>query len=278
MVTLKKFAGDNAHRIWEGKHLTDSVSKITRLSGFSNFGNKDINTFEADDIYNFLDQLKDEGLADATLNRYTAAISSLFKFAVEKRVVKHVPKVRWKKAKSSRPRYFTTQEVDALVEHFRSSKHPWMADFCLLAVNTGMRLGEILAINNDSSKTYGEISKCCKFITLHDTKNGEERLVPLNKDAQRALQNLNNMPHYYHSHRKFYDAWADAKDELARHDKNFVFHVLRHTCATRLAMEFNVEPITLGKILGHRSMATTAKYVHAQPNSIAAVMANLEKR
>ena len=275
-ITIKQFAEDNAHRIWEGKHKSDSLAKITRLSGFSDFNKKPLDSYNPADIYAFMDSLSEQGLSDSTINRYLACISSVFKLAVDNEVVTHVPKVRWKKVKQSRPRYFTKEEVAALVNHFKQSKQPWMADFVELAVNTGMRLGEILGINNPKSKTTGTISKCYKYVTLSNTKNGEERLVPLNSNAKRALQNLNNMPFYFHSHRKFYDAWAEAKDELARHDEHFVFHVLRHTCATRLAMEFNVEPITLGTILGHRSMQTTKKYVHAQPDSISAVMAKLE--
>ena len=276
MYTLKSFADQNGHRMWADTHLINSLRMIKKASKFRDFATRPITDYKPADIYAFMDSLHDEGLKDGTLNRYLSAISSVFKLAVENEVVTHAPKVRWKKQSKSRPRYYTAKEVRSLVDFFKTSRHPWMADFVVIAVNTGMRLGEIVGINNPDAKTHGKPSDCNSYITLSNTKNGDERLVPLNKDAQWALENLDWAPCAFYTERTFYDTWAAARDELARHDEFFVFHVLRHTCATRLAMEFNVEPLTIGKILGHRSIQTTQKYVHTQPERIKAVMQKLQ--
>ncbi len=276
MNTLLSFAEATAHRLWHGKHLRDSQYMIQRLSNFNGNATKALDSFKAADIYAFVDHLKDQGLTDSTVNRYLACFSCLFGLAVEYELMTQAPKVRWKKVRNSRPRFFTGKEIEDLLAFLTASKNPWMAQLVILGLNTGMRLGEILSINQLGGKTYGAVSECGRFIYLSDTKTGEDRTVPLNQAAREALAALNMRPSEKYTHRRFYDTWNEARDELARGDKHYVFHVLRHTCATRLAMEFNIDSITLGKILGHRSQATTAKYVHAKPESLAAIMTKLE--
>lgn len=274
-MNLHDFTLEHGHRIWDGRHLKDSQYKVLRFCGFKDYAKKAMADFKPSDIYSFLDHLKAEGLSDATCNRYTAAISSILKHAQREELIDNVPQVIWKKAKSTRPRFFTEQEIEQSLAFFESCDHPWMADLFTLGINTGMRLGEILGINNPDSKTKGTISQCGRFVTLANTKNGSERVVPLNAAAKTALRNLDNYPASFYSHRKFYDTWEACRDEVAKNDKDFVFHVCRHTCATRLAMEFGTDSITLGKILGHRSMQTTAKYVHTKPDSIMSIMEQL---
>lgn len=98
--------------------------------------------------------------------------------------------MKFLKVRSSRPRFFTDKEIDDLVNFLDNSSQPWMSHFVVLGVNTGMRLGEILGINNAQSKTQGVISRCGTYVTLSDTKNGDQRIVPLNHAARKALAAL----------------------------------------------------------------------------------------
>jgi len=278
METLTTFMDANAHRLWHDKHLRDCQFMIQRLANFQDNQDKPLGEFTVKDILVFTDHLALVGLCDNTVNRYLACFSCLFNLAVEHEIIERKPRMKFHKVKSSRPRFFSDKEIIDLVNYLDHSNQPWMSHFVTLGVNTGMRLGEILGINNATSKTQGYVSDCGTYITLMDTKNGDQRLVPLNREARSALASLDMRPAGPYTHRKFYDTWAEARDALARNDKHFVFHVLRHTCATRLAMEHNVDSITLGKILGHRSIATTQKYVHTKPDALSAIMRKLETR
>lgn len=278
-LTLDTFFDKYGKRLWQDKYLKDCNFMVNRLSNFSNNRTRAIGSYIDDDLYDFMDHLKEEGLSDSTVNRYLAAYSRLFKKAVNKKLMDYAPQVEWKTVESGRPRFYSDQEVDDLIEFFLDSDHPWMADFVVVAVNTGMRLGEILSINNPKpKKTIGTISPCGNFIELTNTKNGSERTVPMNASAREALRNLDNCPSNVWTNRKFYDTWALAKQCLAPYDEHFVFHVLRHTCATRLAMEFNVDTLIVGTILGHKSIATTKKYVHAKKDNLAIIMKKLDER
>ena len=147
---------------------------------------------------------------------------------------------------------------------FKTSDYPELWDFAYLSLNTGMRLGEILKM------TPKMISPCGRFITLTGAicKNGSGRLIPLSEATRRTLIGLSDQPSKHYHHRPFYKVWSAARDTIAKDDKHFVFHVCRHTAATRMANEFKINTSIIGKILGHRTEKTTNKYIHAQQDTL----------
>jgi integrase/recombinase XerD len=52
-------------------------------------------------------------------------------------------------------------------------------------------------------------------------------------------------------------------------------HILRHTFATRALRQGQVDLATLSKILGHESLATTARYLHPDNEQVAAMIEDL---
>ena len=63
----------------------------------------------------------------------------------------------------------------------------------------------------------------------------------------------------------FYAAWKCLRRDVLGCDNRFVFHSLRHTFATRLANEFRLNNTVNTKIMGHRRLVTTTKYVNLMP-------------
>lgn len=57
--------------------------------------------------------------------------------------------------------------------------------------------------------------------------------------------------------------------------KDFRFHDLRHTAATRMA-DTGADAFTLAKILGHSSIQMTARYIHATDSAIRRAVENLD--
>lgn len=275
-MTILDFAKKNGHRIWVGQHYKNCMSQLTRMNGFEDFSVRSMGDIKPANIYDFIDYLSEQGLCEKTINRYLSSVSAILKLATDMEYIDHVPKVKWFKEDSGRPRYFSKYEVAQLVDFFISTGELWINDYNMLSLNSGMRLGEIKGINNMSAKTTGEISGCGNFVHLVNTKNGDERLVPLNKHAKKALRNLDYRPIKFFKHRKFYDLWVDARKAIAPNDENFVFHVNRHTCATRLAMEFNTPTTVLCSIMGWKNPKIAMNYVHQDANSIASVMSKLE--
>jgi len=277
-MTLEDFIRLHSHRIWTDRTLKDNLKKLEKVCRYSGYGKRDISTFTASDVYLYLDTLLADGRAPATVNRYTAALSSIFKLAKDMRLIEHAPKVSWQDEGDGRPRYMTKDEMEKLNDWFsRDFYRPWMLHFVTLAVHTGMRLGEIRKVTPSMIKRHPQQApeSSQEWVHLEKTKNGDERWVPLNEKARAALAALGDQPENHYKHRSFYNGWDAARRHIAPNDETFVFHSLRHTCATNLANDLNVNTILIGKILGHRSESTTKKYVHEKPEALADIASAL---
>ena len=137
---------------------------------------------------------------------------------------------------------------------------PAVAAVRLLAL-TGCRRGEILNLGwDDVDRTAGDLR-------LRDAKAGP-RMVPLTKpvlgvlDAiprsednpwviagQRPGKRLTGLHHY----------WRPIRERAGLHDVRI--HDLRHSYASR-ALALGESLYTIGKLLGHTSVATSARYAH----------------
>jgi integrase len=54
-----------------------------------------------------------------------------------------------------------------------------------------------------------------------------------------------------------------------------VFHCTRHTAATVMANEMNINHLLIGAMLGHKDPSSTMKYVHAKPETMGDIAAQL---
>ena len=126
-----------------------------------------------------------------------------------------------------------------------------------------MRHGEIRKL------IFGEARVNEDWIYLPITKNGDERYVPVDGKTLEAAKKLQCRA--YTQRRRFYNVWTKARDAIARGDKDFVFHACRHTCATTLANDLELNTVLIAKMLGHRSPLTTAKYIHGKSDHLMSV-------
>ncbi len=117
-------------------------------------------------------------LKPATLNRYRALLSLVYRLGMQNGKVKLNPArlVRQRKENNGRIRFLSTEEEQALRKVMLEK---WLKDLPQLdlALHTGLRLGE----------QYGLTWDCIDFdrriLTIPLSKNGELRHVPLNDEA-----------------------------------------------------------------------------------------------
>lgn len=260
------FVNTEAPNIWHDKHLAESLSKMHRFGAFNQVGFKDITEVTARDIHAFSLHLLDHGLSENTVNHYKAAISAILKHALDLEEIDRLPKIKFAKVRTNRVRYMSHDEIeqlDTFLRDYKGGSYWWMRHMCTIAVNTGMRHGEILSITPDMVTVEGDL--CTVHLT--NTKNGDDRDVVCAGTTFAALMALEFQPGRHYSHRKFYNAWDEARYRIAKGDKEFVFHILRHTAATKMANELKLPTVTVAQQLGHRSLQTTAKYVHQTPET-----------
>jgi integrase len=118
-------------------------------------------------------------------------------------------------------------------------------------------------------------------IMLHQTKNGEGRIVYLNKAAQAAVKSLtfeaNTKPTDKLfpgiTHNQVSVAFRRACQAVKIVD--FRFHDLRHTAASWLRME-GADIHTVAQLLGHKDLRMAASYQHLSPQFLANAVGRLD--
>jgi integrase len=134
----------------------------------------------------------------------------------------------------------------------------------LLALETGMRQGEILGL------TWGRVFLKERYVRLEDTKNGDARNIPLSSAAVRLLE---RQPRVEAEPRCFpvASASADALWRKARKNAKIAdlkFHDSRHEAITRLAKKLDV--LDLARMIGHRDPRSLMIYYNATATELAA--------
>ena len=260
-ITLRELVSQNYSRIWYNKseqHVKESHAKALRFCDFNGFGEREVGSFNIDDVFDFMEHLAEVGISDNTINHYNANVSSIFKYAVARRLIDHKPTVPNRQVITGRPRYMSNAEMEQLLSYKWADFAWWMRPMIILAKKTGMRRGEILSIK--PHMCVREDGK--EWVDLEKTKNGTVRRVALDDEACKALEELDFEPGKHHVRSTFYRQWAKARRKIAPNDNNFVFHAIRHTAATKLATEQNLNTLVIQEFMGHKSLQTTSRYVH----------------
>jgi integrase len=137
----------------------------------------------------------------------------------------------------------------------------------ILAVETGMRRGELLAM------CWTDVDFQARTVHLQMTKNGHSRTVPLSQRAREALRRLpqDAIAVFPVSANAFRLAW-----ERLRRRAGVVglrFHDLRHEAVSRF-FEKGLTMPEVAAISGHRDPRMLMRYSHPRP---AAIVDKLDK-
>lgn len=152
----------------------------------------------------------------------------------------------------------------------------------LLALNTGLRRGELLALAWRDVDL--EPRRAVLTVTAGNAKSRKARHVPLNAEALGVLarwrrQNPNAELVFPGPNGGRMGGIQTAWESLvaAAELVDFRFHDLRHTFASRLVMA-GVDLNTVRELLGHADISMTMRYAHLAPERLAAAVAVLDAR
>ena len=171
-------------------------------------------------------------------------------------------------------RFLSETELVAAAEGIAAAEHagkigPHAAAGLRLALFTGARSGEITAAE------WGHIDWKRRFLRLPDSKNNAPRTIHLSDAAIEVLHSLPRVRPYIvagaipgEPYKNLTRAWAIARRFAGLDDVRL--HDLRHSYASLAASQGIGLPM-IGKLLGHRSTATTARYAHLTRDAVAAV-------
>jgi integrase len=232
---------------------------------------------------------RDKPLTPATVNRYLAALSHVYTVAIkdwewaEDSPVKNVRRYREPRG---RTRFLSDDERERLLDACQQSSNIYLLAVVVLALSTGMRYSEIMTLTTD------DVNIEDGRILLRETKNGEQRMVPLTGQARRLV---NEVLEYRRPDDTNLLFPSDKRPQKGRQRKpvelrvpwkaavkkaeigNFRFHDLRHTAASYLAMN-GASLIEIGKILGHKTLQMVKRYAHLSEGHTAQVVASMNEK
>jgi len=268
-------------------HTRDQYS-VNHLKRY--FGNRVIGVITRRDAERYIAKRRDteigpedrkRKISPATINRELCCLKNMFRKAVDWGYLAINPVWGIKQTKETPPEFefLTYEEADRLVEVCA----PHIKTFLVLALHTGMRKSEMLNLK------WVDVNFQTGFITVKETKNHENRHIPMNEIVVEALgrhhrrmingklcglvlSNEKGEP-YTNLRKSFGTALTDAGVT----SKHIRIHDLRHTFASHMVMG-GVDIGTVAKLLGHNDVKVTMRYTHLAPDHLQAAVGVLDRR
>lgn len=215
--------------------------------------------------------------APATVNQERAALSKAMNMALRRGLIDRNPvtAVRPLKTDNARERYLEAAEEEKLL----AAAPDWLRPMIVVALQTGMRLGEILAIQR------ADVDKSRRMLRVPKTKSGKPRHVPLNDVAYAVLDGI---PAFVGEHGASPAVFVNPETEKPYASKSLchafrravlaaglpttgpdkvTFHVLRHTVVSRL-VSAGVPDRKIMKLVGHATQGMVSRYAHLSPDGL----------
>jgi len=223
-------------------------------------------------INEMLFEFEDQGNGGSTINRKMSAFSMLMKTALDQGWIKALPKVPRRREGAHRIRWMDEAEeakVLAMCDHLGL---PDLRDFIIVAIDTGFRRSELLRFKTK------DFSNGLLHLHAGTTKTDEARAVPATKRVTEILVRRGNLERPFEAINGHTLRWQwDKLRELMKltDDPQFVVHMLRHTCASRLVQR-GVPLVVVKTWMGHKTIATTMRYAHLAPENLNVALKALE--
>lgn len=205
--------------------------------------------------------------SEATVNRYHATLSGIFKLAIAKGFIDENPARGISRGgETSRfGRALSDDERTTLLEKCKQSEWDRLYLLVTLALSTGARCGELFSL------TWNDIDVKKGVAKLVETKNGSPRHLPIIPSVLELIKALPRpidgtvflFPSETDLHKSYYSGFRKHWDKALQDAgvDNFRFHDLRHSAASFLT-EKGVPLVAVAEILGHKTMAMVQRYSH----------------
>lgn len=206
-----------------------------------------------------------------TVRLELALISNLYTVATREwsmPLVNPIQSIRKPKLPQGRDRRLEgDEEARLLAQAAKSNAAPWLGACIRLALETGMRAGELLSLE------WQQVNLDRAVIRLDRTKNGDARSVPLSLEAVKVLRDL---PRCISGKVIGASGWScNLSHNFGRLCKkagieDLRFHDLRHEAASRLAPHMPVQ--TLAKVMGWRVLQMAMRYYNPSEAELVAAV------
>ena len=275
----KMYYADMETRLRE--HTMRTKKYIVELKILPYFGNKRVNDITAADIRQWQNELIKMGYSPTYLKTINNQLSAIFNYAIRYYDLKSNPCAKagsMGKSKAEEMDFWTVEEFRKFIDSVMNKRLSYMAFMTLYW--TGMRLGELLALN----PKYVDLEKRTISITKSYQRLGKKDVItpPKTPKSKRVI----TVPEFLAVDIKNY---MDSLYDLQENDRLFPItkyylehemqrgikesgvkrirvHDLRHSHASML-IELGFSPLEIANRLGHEKVETTLNtYAHLYPN------------
>ena len=158
-----------------------------------------------------------------------------------------------------RKRRISKEEFDAIMKSAHTQKNKYVPYIIEFAKETGMRRSEILKLKWTDCKNG--------LACLKDTKNGDDRTIPLTKKANSILDKIDqkHLNIFLITNESFKSAWRRAVVESKVNDLRF--HDLRHEAISSF-FEKGLSVPEVALISGHKDLRQLFYYTHLCPKNL----------
>lgn len=253
------------------------------------FKNRPLDEITPDDIDQLIVFLKKKGISNTTTNRYLQVLRTILNHFLKRRHILYnaVAIVGLLPQEEQAFDFLSLEEADQFLRFARQKYHSqrrWVYALYLMAMNTGMRWGEISALKWDRVDLQRKLiivsrSYCKQTKQIRETTKGRKirhiginsKLLPELASLAEKRSSLNelifakpngNVLDIDNFKRDFFN-----KDMKQAELRRIRFHDLRHTFASHYMMKGG-NLYDLQKILGHSQVSQTERYAHLSPESI----------
>jgi integrase len=249
--------------------------KLTRLLEFAPLASSPLDKIDKGLISRYV-QSRHDDVAVATINRELATLRRILYLAHDWNEILAVPRIKMLKGERSRDFVFTHAQEKV---YLAAAPQP-LRDVAILLIETGLRLGEALALKWTDIELDAANGKKLGYLFVREGKSkNARRHVSLTPRAQEMLVNrsLESKSEYVfanqhsepylvtsldHLHKKLRE--DEKLKERLQLPKDCVIHSLRHTFLTRFG-EAGADAFTIKKVAGHSSVTISERYIHPTP-------------
>lgn len=250
----------------------NSLETNMRLHILPRWGKLRLDEITPQAIALWLAEKNKEGLAPATVSKILITFHKSFELArqwsipgSDKNPVRGVPRPQFD---NRRERFLSAEEAGRLLNAADNSKNVQLRPIVELLLLTGSRLSELLHARRS------DVDLKRQSWLIPQTKNGQVRRVPL---SRAAVDIINNLPVFDDcpwlvpnpdTRRPFVTikhSWMKARKDAAL--PGLRLHDARHSAASFM-LAGGTSLFTIGSILGHKQVASTARYSHLSDETL----------
>lgn len=213
-----------------------------------------------------------------SVNCYLAGLSTVLRVAFDREMLDKLPRIPHMKNTSKRIRYLSDDEERNILDYYADDEE--MRDIIVVLLDTGMRKGELFGLKKSN------IDLDTDLISIWKTKTDKPRSIPMTRRVREIIERRISVitgfksEHpdniFTKSYVMFQYSWLRMRNVLGfKDDTDFVPHMLRHTCCSRL-IQRGAELVKVMRWMGHSNVSTTMMYTHLSPNSLSDIKDLLE--